>query len=136
MTKKTGEYEKDGYKFNFCSYVSDTKSFATKGDKTLTGDDYVPSKTGIYKKDNFEGVTIERKSKNVCKQDSKGKDVNYAFTMNVICNKDIKGQGEGKIDSLDTSDECHPKVTVSHADGCYQYTASNIVRLLSTFCFC
>lgn len=47
INKDSGAYEKNGYKFNFCQYLSGGKYFAEYNGKALTGSDYIPSKTGL-----------------------------------------------------------------------------------------
>ena len=41
-----------------------------------------------------------------------------SFTAKVFCDETITGNGEGRIDSTDTSDPCNPIVNVSHGAGC------------------
>ena len=64
----------------------------------MTGQDLIPTKTDIVKKDDkIVGVSVTRNSDTVCKQDDKGKDIDYKFTMIVMCDKSITGKGEGKV---------------------------------------
>lgn len=81
--------------------------------------------------DNIVGVSITRESENVCKTAADGTETDYQFSMVVMCDATITGAGAATINSIDTSDSCHPVVTVSHADGCYEYTASPLIRWLS-----
>jgi hypothetical protein len=126
-------YEKNGYKFNFCNYLSSGNYFAEYNGQGLTSDEYLPSKTGLKKdeNDNIVGVSVTRESENLCKTADDGTEIDYQFTMVVMCDAGVTGAGAAKIDSLDSSDSCHPVVTVSHADGCYEYTASPLIRWLS-----
>ena len=57
LNSETG-YEKNGYKFNFCSYLSSGNYFAEYNGKGLTSDDYIPSKTGLKKDENDNIVGI------------------------------------------------------------------------------
>lgn len=132
INKASGAYSQGGLTWNFCQYLSGKEYFAAQGSQGLTGSDYIPHETDTVKEgDNIVGVSITRKSEDVCRTDSDGKTVEYQFTTIVKCDEAVTGAGNGVIQSVDTSDSCHPVVTMAHSDGCYEYTANSLIRWLS-----
>ena len=93
MNKDSGSYEKNGYKFNFCQYLSGGDYFAEYNGKALTGSDYLPSKTDLMKdeNDNIVGLSIIRESENLCKTAADGTKIDYKFTTIVMCDASITG---------------------------------------------
>ena len=41
-----------------------------------------------------------------------------SFTAKVLCDTNIKGQGEAEVLIIDNSNECNPIVTLKHDSGC------------------
>ena len=132
MNKASGSYTQNGLSWNICQYLAGKEYFASNNGQDLTGPDYIPSKTDTVKDgDNIVGVSITRTSESVCRTEADGTEVEYQFTTIVKCDASITGEGNGAIQSVDSSDSCHPVVTMAHADGCYEYTANSLVRWLS-----
>ena len=132
INKASGAYSQGGLTWNFCQYLSGKEYFAAQGTQGLTGSDYIPAESDTVKEgDNIVGVSITRKSDDVCRTDSDGKTTEYQFTTIVKCDAAVTGAGNGVIQSVDTSDSCHPVVTMAHSDGCYEYTANSLIRWLS-----
>ena len=120
VTRTSSAYEIEGYSFNFCSYLSSGDYFAEYNGQALTGPDYLPSSTDLVEEDqSVIGVSVTHDSEILCDTAGDGSDIQYQFTMVVMCSPSITAQGAGEITGLDSSDLCHPVVTVNHADGCY-----------------
>ena len=123
--------------FNFCAYLDHSTCFARLNSLTatptcLTDESYLPASYEIISGDDkTTGIQFTQDSDHVCKTASDGTEINYSFTAQVMCDKDITGQGAAQIESVDFSNECKPVVTVKHAAGCHTFTANPVIKWLS-----
>ena len=81
----------------------------------MTNSEPDPVKTSEVKSDgyNVDGISLTWGSEEPCSSGGTN-----SFTAIVMCDKTVIGEGNGRIDSVDTIDACNPIATVSHESGC------------------
>ena len=134
LEKEDGSaYSTNTLNWKFCNYLPGKEYFAEStsgnGVQPLTNDEYLPSGTEVqYDQDDdtkITGIAVTRDSEEACGSS------NYAFTTIILCDETITAKGEANIKAVNTDDACHPVVTVEHAAGCVQVTASPLFRWLA-----
>ena len=120
LEKEDDQYFKAGVGWNFCAYLPNSEYFASYspldgGQEILTSSEAQPTEAseilGVGK--SVAGISLTWSSEEVCANGGTN-----SFTAVVMCDETVKGLGNGRIDSVDTSDACNPIATVSHESGC------------------
>lgn len=93
--------------------------------------DIIPDDVDALEKDGkVNGVKIAFESESsVCPFKKKGNDdVFFKWTNSIVCDPNIKGEGNGKILSVKGLDSCHPKIKMAHSSACSKLSIFNAVE--------
>lgn len=105
---------------------------SVNSDVVLLTDGKKPSYTETVLKASEDGDTTHIKftidDGDDCKKDSNGKDIEYNVDFEVFCDASITGT---PVLTVDDSDVCRPKISVTHKAGCPVFQATSIIRWLA-----